>query len=65
MGFPFHSIVKQRRVMRGHLTSLKDIRDLWIDDPTKTQRERKINKMIRIMSYKFLREELIPMIFSS
>ena len=42
----------------GNVQSIKDLRNLWIK-PVGSMKEEKINKMIRIISYKFLREESI------
>ena len=42
----------------GNVQSIKDLRNLWIK-PVGSTKEEKINKMIRIISYKFLREESI------
>lgn len=44
--------------MMGNVQSIKDLRNLWIK-PVGSMKEEKINKMIRIISYKFLREESI------
>ena len=44
--------------MMGNVQSIKDLRNLWIK-PVGSTKEEKINKMIRIISYKFLREESI------
>ena len=41
-----------------NVQSIKDLRNLWIK-PVGSTKEEKINKMIRIISYKFLREESI------
>ena len=45
--------------MMGNVQSIKDLRNLWIKPVGSNTKEEKINKMIRIISYKFLREESI------
>ena len=41
----------------GIINTIKDLRSLWIKGSN--NEEENINKMIRIISYKFLREEAI------
>ena len=43
----------------GNIQSIKDLRSLWIKPKNATKEEESINKMMRIISYKFLREESI------
>jgi len=43
----------------GNIQSIKDLRSLWIKPDDSNKEEVVINKMIRTISYKFLREEAI------
>jgi len=43
----------------GNIQSIKDLRSLWIKPRNASKEDESVNKMIRIISYKFLREEAI------
>jgi hypothetical protein len=49
--------------MRKLTRSIKDLRNLWVDNPDLSEGKRKINKILRMFAFKFLREEAITYFF--
>ena len=60
LGYPLNKIVKGRRQMMGNVQSIKEMRSLWINDEKIPKKDRKRNKLLRVMSLRFLRQEAVP-----
>ena len=58
IGDSLKSINIKRRQLMGNISSIRELKQMWISEGL-TEKEKRINKMIRIMSYKFLCEEAV------
>ena len=48
----------------GNIQSIKDLQNMWLMDSLSPDiKDRKISKIVRIMTYKFLREECISYLY--
>ena len=58
LGGSLKSIKTKRKQLMGNISSIRELQQMWISEGL-TEKEKIINKMIRIMSYKFLCEEAV------